>query len=229
MAEPPTKEFVESHTTIVTLKDGTAMLVRPILPDDKEVLVEGFAHLSPQSRFRRFLGYMDKLRAPLLRYLTEIDYVDHFAWVGFDADKQTGIGVARYVRMRDEPTAAEAAIVVIDEYQGRGAGTLLLQLLGATALAKGITHFVGEALAENQPIRELLEGLGARVYEAGAGEVAFEVDLPSSEQNVKETALYRALRAAAEGRVVQVPPASHETKDAAVKVKGDRARVPRPG
>jgi RimJ/RimL family protein N-acetyltransferase len=229
MATPPTKEFVESHTTIVMLKDGTRMLVRPILPDDKDLLVEGFAHLSPETRFRRFLGYMDKLRPPLLRYLTEIDYADHFAWVGLEADTGHGIGVARYVRMRDDPTAAEAAIVVVDEFQRRGAGLILLQLLGASALANGIKHFVGEALAENQPIRELLENLGARVYEADAGEVGFEVDLPATAAEVKASALYAALRAAAEGRVRQVPPESHLTQDAAVKVKGDRARVPRPG
>ncbi len=227
MATPPTPEFIESHTTTLTLKDGTRMLVRPIVPDDKDVLVEGFAHLSPQTRFRRFLGYMDKLRAPLLRYLTEIDYVDHFAWVGFDVDKDAGIGVARYVRMRDDPSAAEAAIVVVDEYQSRGAGTILLQLLGASALSNGITHFVGEALAENQPIRDLLENLGARVFDANAGEVGFEVDLPSSAENVKETALYRALRAVAEGKVVQVPPESHETDDDSAKVKKHRARAPR--
>ena len=70
MATPPTPEFVQSHTTTLTLKDGTRMLVRPIVPEDKDLLVEGFARLSPQTRFRRFLGYMDKLRAPLLRYLT---------------------------------------------------------------------------------------------------------------------------------------------------------------
>src|SRR6266480_1516847 len=229
MPEEPTQEFIASHTTIVMLTDGTRMLVRPITPDDKGLLVDGFAHLSPETRFRRFLGYMDKLRPPLLRYLTEIDYVDHFAWVGMDVDTDQGIGVARYVRMRDDPTAAEAAIVVVDEFQRRGAGLILLQLLGASALSNGVKHFVGEALAENQPIRELLENLGERVYDAGAGEVAFEVDLPASAEDVKGTALYRALRAAAEGRVVQVPPASHETKEAAVKVKGDRARVPRPG
>jgi len=229
MATEPTTAFIETHTTIVTLKDGTRMRVRPIVPEDKDLLVEGFARLSPETRFRRFLGYMDKLRPPLLRYLTEIDYVDHFAWIGLDADKSTGIGVARYVRMRDDPTAAEAAIVVVDEYQHRGAGTILLQLLGATALTNGITHFVGEALAENQPIRELLENLGARVYDAGAGEVGFEVDLPASAEDVKGTALYRALRAAAEGKVTQVPPASHETREAAVKVKKGPARVPRPG
>ena len=132
MAAPPTPSFIESHTTTVTLKDGTRMLVRPIVPEDKNLLVEGFAQLSPQTRFRRFLGYMDKLRAPLLRYLTEIDYIDHFAWIGLNADDHGGVGVARYVRMRDDPTAAEAAIVVVDAYQRRGAGTILLQLLGAS-------------------------------------------------------------------------------------------------
>ena len=227
MATAPTPEFIQSHTTTVTLKDGTRMLVRPIVPEDKDLLVEGFAHLSPQTRFRRFLGYMDKLRAPLLRYLTEIDYSDHFAWVGLDADNGAGIGVARYVRMRDDRAAAEAAIVVVDEYQGRGAGTTLLQLLGASALANGITHFVGEALAENAPIREILVNLGARVYDADAGEVGFEVDLPSNAENVKDTALYRALRAAAEGTVIQLPPESHATDDDAAKVKKHRARAPR--
>jgi GNAT superfamily N-acetyltransferase len=171
---------------------------------------------------------MDKLRPPLLRYLTEIDYVDHFAWVGLDVGKDQGIGVARYVRMRDDPTAAEAAVVVVDGYQHLGAGTILLQLLGTSALANGITHFVGEALAENQPIRELLENLGARVYDAGSGEVGFEIDLPSSAENVEDTAVYRTLRAAAEGKVLQVPPASHMTEDERAKVKTHRSRAPKP-
>jgi RimJ/RimL family protein N-acetyltransferase len=208
----PTPEFIASHTTVVTLSDGTQMLVRPILPEDKERLVEGFSRLSPESRFRRFLGYMDKLRSTLLRYLTEIDYVDHFAWIGLDAGdpKQCGIGVARYVRLGDDPTAAEAAIVVADDYQRRGAGTILLQLLGASALQNGITRFVGEALAENQPIRELLGAFGARLYEADAGEIKFDIDLPEREEEMKGSALYHALKAAAEGSVKAVQPASHE-------------------
>ena len=101
-------------------------------------------------------------------------------------------------------------------------------MLGASALSNGIKHFVGEALAENEPIRDLLENLGARVFDAGSGEVGFEVDLPSSAENVKETALYRALRAVAEGKVVQLPPESHETDDDAAKLKKHRARAPRP-
>jgi RimJ/RimL family protein N-acetyltransferase len=226
MAAAPTKDFIDTHSTIVGLSDGTRMLVRPIVPDDKELLVEGFSHLSAETRFRRFLGYMDKLRPPLLRYLTEIDYVDHFAWIGLDAENGQGIGVARYVRMKDDHTAAEAAIVVADEYHHRGAGTILLQLLGQSALQNGVTHFVGEALAENQPIRELLENLGARVYDAGPDEVGFEVDLPSTAESFEETALYKALRAAAEGKVRQVPPESHHTEERALKVKPDQLRAP---
>src|SRR5207245_10439964 len=105
---------------------------------------------------------------------------------------------------------------------------VLVHPLRTSALSNGMTHFGGDALAENQPIRELLASLGARVYEADAGEVGFEVDLPSNAENVKDTALYRALRAAAEGKVTQVPPESHATEDDAAKVKKHRAHAPRP-
>jgi GNAT superfamily N-acetyltransferase len=225
----PTEEFVRRHTTTVALNGDTRMLVRPIVPGDKDLLVEGFARLSPESRFRRFLGYMDKLRPPLLRYLTEIDYVDHFAWVGLDKDQHRGIGVARYVRIKDDPQAAEAAIVVVDEYQGRGAGTILLQLLGASALENGITRFVGEALADNQPIRELLDVIGARVFDAAGGEVGFEVDLPARAEELKGSPVYRALRAAAAGTVRQVSPPSHEEEGESIEGPRltRRAREPR--
>jgi RimJ/RimL family protein N-acetyltransferase len=215
MAEPTT-EFIAARTTILNLRDGTPMLVRPIVPDDKQKLIDGFARLSEESKFRRFLGYMDKLRAPLLRYLTEIDYIDHFAWVGLDAGdpEEHGIGVARYVRLREDPTAAEAAIVVADDYHGRGAGTILLQLLGASALENGITRFVGEALAENEPIRDILQGFGARTYDANAGEIGFDIDLPKQEQEFKGTALYHALKAVAGGKIKPKRPWSHTAKRA---------------
>jgi GNAT superfamily N-acetyltransferase len=201
--KPPTKAFIDRHTTTVTLLDGTRMLLRPIMPDDKQKLAEGFERLSEESRFRRFMGYMDKLHTPLLRYLTEIDYVDHFAWVGMDLDAagQPGIGVARYVRLKEDPSAAEAAVAVADDYQGRGAGTILLQALGATALSNGITRFVGEALADNQPVHELLAYLGARVESSESGEVEFSIDLPQQESEMKGTAIYRTLRAAARGDI----------------------------
>ncbi|MGZ4128030.1 MAG: N-acetyltransferase family protein [Actinomycetota bacterium] len=198
----PTEDFIERHSMTVKLNDGSRMLIRPIAPDDKGKMLEGFERLSEESRFRRFMGYMDKLRTPLLRYLTEIDYVDHFAWVGLDLENdERGIGVARYVRLKDDPAAAEAAVVVTDDYQNRGAGTLLLQALGAMALEHGITRFVGQALADNRPVLDLIAFLDGDIQDAGGGEVRFSMDLPRQAEELKGTPLYRTLRAAARGEM----------------------------
>jgi GNAT superfamily N-acetyltransferase len=176
---PVDDEFVRRRTTEATLRDGTRVLLRPILPEDKAELLDGFRRLSPESRYRRFLSPVDELTEEQLRNLTEIDYVDHFAWVAFDLGDagHPGIGVARYVRVVGEPEVAEAAVTVVDDYQGRGLGTLLLEALGAVALENGITTFRGYALEENQPILEVLDGLGASTAHDSPGLVRVEIDL----------------------------------------------------
>jgi GNAT superfamily N-acetyltransferase len=180
---PVDDEFIARRTTEVTLRDGTPVLLRPILPEDKAELLDGFRRLSPQSRYRRFLSPVDELTEEQLRDLTEVDYVDHFAWVAFDlgATGGPGIGVARYVRVPGEPEVAEAAVTVVDDYQGRGLGTLLLEALGAVALENGITRFRGYALEENRAILEVLEGLGASTAHDSPGVVRVEIDLRAGE------------------------------------------------
>jgi GNAT superfamily N-acetyltransferase len=161
-----------------TLRDGTPVLVRPIRPDDKELIRQGFDRLSPASRYRRFLSPIDELSDAELRYLTEIDFVDHFAWAALRADRpDEGLGVARYIRLKEEPEVAEAAVTVIDEYQGKGLGTLLLALLAAAAVAAGIRTFRAYVLEGNVPMRELLETLGARTEFDSPGVVRFDVPL----------------------------------------------------
>jgi GNAT superfamily N-acetyltransferase len=180
---PVDDEFIRRRTTEVTLRDGTPVLLRPILPEDKAELLDGFRRLSPQSRYRRFLSPVDELTEEQLRDLTEVDYVDHFAWVAFglSAAGRPGIGVARYVRVPGEPEVAEAAVTVVDDYQGRGLGTLLLEALGAVALENGITRFRGYALEENRAILEVLEGLGASTEHDSPGLVRVEIDLRAGE------------------------------------------------
>jgi GNAT superfamily N-acetyltransferase len=160
------------------LRDGTPVLVRPIRPDDKGLIRQGFDRLSPASRYRRFLAPVDELSDAELRYLTEIDYIDHFAWAALRADRPDGgLGVARYIRLKEEPEVAEAAVTVIDEYQGKGLGTLLLALLAAAAVAAGIRSFRAYVLEGNVPMRELLETLGARTEFDSPGVVRFDVPL----------------------------------------------------
>jgi RimJ/RimL family protein N-acetyltransferase len=178
------------------LRDGTPVLVRPIRPDDKDLVRRGFDRLSPASRYQRFLAPVDELTEAELKYLTEIDYLDHFAWAALRADRvDEGMGVARYIRLKDEPEIAEAAVTVVDEYQGRGLGTLLLALLGAAALAAGIRFFRAYVLAENVPMRDLLDSLGARTEFDSPGLVRF--DVPLDPQLLPDSPAGRVLKAVA--------------------------------
>jgi GNAT superfamily N-acetyltransferase len=195
------EEFIHRRTTEVTLEDGMRVLLRPILPEDKGRLVDGFRRLSPESRYRRFMSPVDELSEDQLRFLTEIDYVDHFAWVAldFDAEATPGIGVARYVRIPEEPEVAEAAVTVVDDYQGRGVGTLLLEALGAVALENGISRFRGYALEDNRPLRDVLEDMGASMTHDSPGLLRVELDLPRRAEDLRGSPLEAVLRAVARG------------------------------
>lgn len=135
----------------IELRDGSQIEIRPISPDDKRALVDGFERLSPESRYRRFLTPVQRLQPGLLAYLTEVDHHDHEALV---ARSHTGepLGVARYVRT-EQPDTAEAAVAVVDHWQGRGVGTALLQRLAVRAREEGIGWFTATLLAENREMR----------------------------------------------------------------------------
>jgi GNAT superfamily N-acetyltransferase len=154
-------------------------VIRPIEPDDKDGLSAAFERLSEESRYRRFLSPHARLTEAELRYFTEVDHHDHEALVAFDPRTGDGIGVARFVRHRGERESAEVAVAVADDWQGRGVGTELLLRLADRARQEGVTRFTALALADNDPIRHLLGGLGAtRVVDEGQGTVELSVEIP---------------------------------------------------
>src|SRR5207244_4793322 len=126
----------------------------------KERLREAFHRLSMESRIRRFMSPISELSAGQLRYLTEIDYRNHMAWVALDPSMpgMPGMGVARYVRLPDVPVAAQAAVTVEGEHQGRGSGTILMGLLTLSAREMGITTFRAYVLEENCPMLRIPPG-----------------------------------------------------------------------
>jgi GNAT superfamily N-acetyltransferase len=190
---PPAREL--------TLRDGTAVLLRPIEPGDKEELQAGFERLSRESRYRRFFTAMSRLSDRQLAYFTEIDYVDHFAWVALAVDRrpasEAGLGVARYIRLHDDPDAADIAVAVVDEFQGQGLGSALLEALVDVARDNGIHRFVGHVLADNAPMIGLLHKAGADTEPDEPGVLRIEFDLPSSPSGLRASALYQMLRDAA--------------------------------
>ncbi len=193
-------EFVRRRTADIRLRDGARIRVRPVVPDDKERLVQGLERLSPRSRYRRFMSAVTRLRPDQLAYFTELDYIDHFALgaVAVDDPGSPGVGVVRYVRFPGEPDVAEPAIVIADEYQGRGLGTLLFRLAAGVALENGIRTFRAEALADNLPVRKLLYRCGARGGRGGSPAV-YTVDLAALVESLQDTELYPVITAIARG------------------------------
>lgn len=178
------------------LRDGAPVLVRPIGPADRQLIKEGFLSLSEESRLRRFLVPTSILTEQELDRLTHLDYWDHFAWGALRSDPpREGIGVARYVRLPGEPRVAEAAVTVLDDYQRRGLGTLLLGLLSAAALTAGIVAFRAFVSEENVPMRTLLAGLGTRTEFDSPGLLCIEI--PLQRELMPDTPIAHAVMAVA--------------------------------
>jgi len=140
------------------------ILFRHIRPDDKGRLSVALGRLSPESRRRRFLMPKPRFSSSELRYLTEIDGFDHVAIVAVSAeDPDVFYGVARFVRLRDDPETAEAAIVVADALQGQGLGRELGRRLADEARERGVKRFTASLLSDNVAARRLFASISERL------------------------------------------------------------------
>lgn len=161
----------------VRLKDGTPLLLRPVLPGDSERSSHHSVEFSTETLYRRFMS----TRAPspaLMHYLFEVDYVDHFVWVLVDEADGPVIADVRFVRDVDDPTVAEVAFIVADEYQGRGIGTFLMDALIIAANVAGVHTFTARLLAENAPMRTILDRFGGEWERDEPGVVTTEFLVP---------------------------------------------------
>ena len=118
------------------LQDGTPAMLWPLLPTDAETLRDVFRRLSPGSRYHRFLQVIDQLDDPMIRLLVDsVDGVHHIALLVIvlpPAGQEELIGVAHLVQDPADPATADIAVTVVDDWQGRGAGTAL----GSALLAR---------------------------------------------------------------------------------------------
>ena len=183
------------------LADGTRIHFRPIRPDDKERLSAGVRHLSPESRYMRFFRHIDHLSDDQLRYLTEVDFEDHFAWIATLPHQpgEPGAGVGRWIRIADEPTIAEAAVTVVDELHHLGIGTTLLWLMARSAIQHGIGSFRAWTLGENRPMLDLLHAMGAKPGRWDSGVLELIVPLPADIDQLDASPAPLVLKAAASG------------------------------
>lgn len=161
----------------VQLRDGTRALLRPVLPEDRGRLQAGLLLMSAESRYRRFFSPQRRLDEEQLRYSTEVDQENHVAWIALDPSSAglPGIGIARFIQMKEQPATAEVAFAVIDAWQGRGLGSALLAILYLTAQKRGITTLRAVVLIENSAMTSWFRHLGAKGTMQTAG--VTEMDL----------------------------------------------------
>lgn len=200
--------FGPDYVERATLRDGTEAVLRPIRPDDKELLHRGFLALSSESRYRRFFSFKTDLTADELRYLTEVDGIHHFALGAVTPDGRDGLGVARFIQLDGEPGVAEAAIAVADASQGKGLGALLFQRLVAAAHERGVHRFRCEMLGSNQGMADLILHVAPDASaQVSAGVTCMEFRLPPlgpehpASEPPRENGLYRFFSLAAKGAV----------------------------
>ena len=168
----------------IELGYGIKLHLRPIVAEDEPLLHEAVASMSERTVYFRFFSPIKRMSDAMAHRLAVVDYRDRFALVATTSrphgpnQKERIVGVTRYDRARDTDMA-EVAIAVIDEFQRRGLGSVLLSELARVARTQGIRTFQLIVLPENREMLGLLRKLGwihqARLN-GGVYEISF--DLP---------------------------------------------------
>ena len=143
-------------------------MIRPIRPSDRELFAFARKRFSDQTMYRRFMSPKPVLSNSELRYHTQVDGFDHVAFIAVRADDPGHmVGVARFVRLQDDPSTAEAAIVVADAEHGQGLGKKLAQVLADAARERGIERFMATMLSDNPAAHALMRTLALRLEDRG--------------------------------------------------------------
>jgi len=157
----------------LTLRGGGTCLLRPIRPDDAQMLQDLVRGLSPESRYFRFVSSFNELPATMLSRFTLIDYDREMALVAVVRDRTSGedgafteidriVGVSRYVITPDQHSC-EFSLVVAEDMKGRGLGSRLMESIMEAARERGLAEIVGLVLRSNAPMLKLMQGMGFEV------------------------------------------------------------------
>src|SRR5436190_3119726 len=150
---------------------------RPLESTDRERLAAAFARLSPQSRYQRFLTPKPKLLAGELDELTQLDHVTRDAVVAVERGTDRLVGVARYGSHPGDDSAADVAVTIADDWQGRGLGLKLTCMLLDRAARHGIARVTATVLDGNARSRSLLRRLGFRARRRDGNVLEFGLEL----------------------------------------------------
>ena len=157
----------------ITLRGGDTCELRPIRPDDAQMLQDLVRGLSPESRYFRFVSSFNELPSTMLSRFTLIDYDREMALVALARQRAANadgdivesdriVGVSRYVIAPDQQSC-EFSLVVAEDMKGRGLGSRLMEAIMDAARERGLAEIVGLVLRSNAAMLKLMRGMGFEV------------------------------------------------------------------
>jgi len=165
-----------------TLRDGLRVVIRSLVPADRDDVEHGFGELSERTKNLRFMTGKDHLSKRTLDSLVDdVDQHDHVAvamWWERSSQADVLLGEGRFIRLVDDPECADVAVTMADELHGQGGGTLLMKALVLRAREEGLRRFSAAMSPENEPSHRLMRRVGTvlrDVVRDGEREVVVEI------------------------------------------------------
>ena len=158
---------------VLTLRGGDTCHLRPIRPDDAQMLQDLVRGLSPESRYFRFVSSFNELPATMLSRFTLIDYDREMALVAVVRERTASadgsfteidriVGVSRYVITPDQQSC-EFSLVVAEDMKGKGLGSRLMESIMEAARERGLSEIVGLVLRRNPAMLKLMRNMDFEV------------------------------------------------------------------
>jgi RimJ/RimL family protein N-acetyltransferase len=151
-------------SVVERLRDGSGIEIRAIRPADHQEMLEAIGRTSVESLQRRFFVPKLHFSEKELDFFINVDFKDHVALVAElnENGRRVIVGGGRYIKV--QPGQAEMAFTVIDPYQGKGIGSVLMRHLIAIARDGGLKELIAEVLPENAPMLKLFSRFGFRSF-----------------------------------------------------------------
>lgn len=175
----------------IRLQDGSTLWLRKLHRGNREKLQAFFSRCSPEAIRYRFMSSIRVLSDSLLDYLADVDGSRHVALIVTqqDGEDERIVGEGRYVALKEQPEAADIALLVADDMQRQGIATLLIRELTEIAWSHGVTHFRADVLADNRAMISLFRKLYRPVATTvNFGVIHYELSIARCENRLPEAA-----------------------------------------
>jgi acetyltransferase len=146
----------------IKLRDGTAVFVRPVRPEDEPLYPPFFAAVTPADLRLRFFAPVKDFSHTFIARFTQIDYARAMAFIALDEAAGAMLGAVRLHATADYDSG-EYAILVRSDLKGHGLGWLLMQLIIEYARSEGIRSIKGQVLHENMMMLDMCRNLGFHI------------------------------------------------------------------